>query len=161
MKPNCFTNHRYVMSSTNKILVSGLVGGVVLFLLGWLVWGFALADFFQTSGGSATGIAKLEPGGMDMLYMLLGCIAGGMLFSVIFGRWAGIKTFQTGAIAGAIIGILIALNVDLVMLGSSNIHTLSTVLVDVVANGIVMAVIGGVVGWMLGRGVPELEEAMA
>ena len=149
------------MSSTNKILVSGLVGGVVLFLLGWLVWGIALAGFFEANAGSASGVMKAEPGGADMLYMLIGCIAGGMLLSFIFGRWASIKTFKTGSLAGGSIGILMALHIDFLMLGSTNIHTLTAAIVDVILTAIVWAVIGGVVGWVLGRGVEELEEAMA
>lgn len=46
--------------STSKILIAGLVGGVVAFLLGFLIYGLALNSFFEQQAGSATGVMKAE-----------------------------------------------------------------------------------------------------
>ncbi len=44
--------------NTNKILLAGLIGGVVAFVLGFLFYGVLLTDFFEANAGSAT---ELEP----------------------------------------------------------------------------------------------------
>ncbi len=136
--------------NTNKILLAGLIGGAATFLLGWLVWGVALAGFMKDNAGSATGVMKPD-GEMVWWALILGNIAGGMLLALIFGRWGSISTFATGAKAGAVIGLLMALYYDLVMLGTTNLMTLNGALVDVLANVVVMGIVGGVVGWFLGR----------
>ncbi|HMQ46766.1 MAG TPA: hypothetical protein PKA00_04685 [Saprospiraceae bacterium] len=134
--------------SANKLLVATLAGGVTFFLLGWLVWGMLLADYMAKNAGSATGVAK-EP--MVMWAIALSNLLSGLLLAVIFGRWAGIKTFMTGAKAGAVLGLLLGLSYDLLLFGTSNVTTMNALVVDVLANVVVTAVAGGVVGWVLGR----------
>jgi len=136
--------------NTNKILLAGLIGGAASFLLGWLVWGVVLADFMKSNSGSATGVMKAES---EMVWwaLIVGNLAGGLLLALIFGRWGSISTFLTGAKAGAVIGLLIAISVDMTMLATSNIMTLNGALVDILANAVVAGIVGGVVGWFLGR----------
>lgn len=136
--------------NTNKILLAGLLGGVAAFLLGWLVWGIVLAKFMAANAGSATGVMRAES---DMVWwaLILGNLANGFLLAVIYGRWANISTFATGAKAGAVIGLLIALSYDMIMLGTSNIMTLNGAVVDILASAVVTGIVGGVVGWFLGR----------
>ncbi|MEO5582578.1 MAG: hypothetical protein ABIR66_07785, partial [Saprospiraceae bacterium] len=62
-----------------------------------------------------------------------------------------IRTFSGGAQAGALIGFLMALSFDFVMLGTSNIMNFTGTLVDILASAIMGALVGGVVGWWLGR----------
>lgn len=133
----------------SKVLVAGVIGGIVAFLFGWLVYGILLMDFMAGQLGSATGVYKEAP---DMLPLAVGNIFWGLLFAYIFGTWAGIKTFSTGAVAGAIIGFLMAAAFDLIMLGTTNIMTTTGALVDIVVSTVMSAVVGGVVGWWLGRG---------
>lgn len=133
-----------------KILIAGTVGAVVAFILGYLVWGLALADFFQNNAGTATGVSR----GDDMLWvpMILGHLAWGFLFAVIYERWAQISTFATGAKAGAVIGFLTACTFDFISFGSTNLSNLTATLVDIVLMTVIAAIMGGVIGMMLGRG---------
>ncbi len=136
--------------STNKILIAGLIGGLAAFILGWLFYGTLLMGFFEKNAGSATGVTRpMEE--MVWWAMILGHLAYGYLFALIFGRWANISTLATGAKAGAVIGGLMALTFDMIMYGSTNISNLTAALVDVVVMIVTGAIVGGVVAWWLGR----------
>ncbi|MBK8043272.1 MAG: hypothetical protein KBG02_03705 [Haliscomenobacter sp.] len=137
---------------TNKILLAGLAGGVVYFLLGWLIYGMVLASFMD---GQSTpeGMAVMRPDdGMVFWAMIVGNIAGGMLLAVIFGRWANISTWQTGAMAGAVIAGLMAMSFDFLLYGTTTMMTLTGVLADIVVYAVLGAIGGAVVAMVLGSG---------
>lgn len=136
---------------TNKILLAGLIGGVAAFLLGFLSYGLLLSSFFESNMGSASGVMR---GDSEMLWvpMILGHLSWGLFFAVIFGRWAGISTFATGAKAGAVLGFLVAFTFDMINLGSTHIMNLAGAIGDIVVMTVVAAIVGGIVGWFLGRG---------
>lgn len=134
----------------NKILIAGLVGGIVALLLGFLLYGLALSSFFEQNMGSASGVMK-EEADFNWIAMVLGHLSLGLLFAIIFGRWASISTFPTGLKAGAVLGFLIGCTYDLINYGSTNIYTLTGTIVDIVVTAVVGAIVGGVVAIMLGR----------
>ena len=135
--------------STNKILIGGLIGFVVTFILGFLIYGMLLTDFFATNAGSATGVSRAEDA-MLFLPLALGHLALGMLLAIILGRWAGIKTFTSGAMAGAVIGFLTGSAYDLIMYGTTNMMNLTGTLVDIVITTISTAIAAGIIGWYYG-----------
>ncbi len=135
----------------SKIFTAGLVGAVVAFLLGFLLYGNLLTDFFMENSGSATGVMRGDDE-MQWIPMILGHVTWGMLFAVIYGRWANITTFATGAKTGALLGFLIGASFDLIQLGSTHISNTTGILVDILVMIVVSAIVGGVVGWFLGRG---------
>ncbi|MCB0639144.1 MAG: hypothetical protein KDC54_21085 [Lewinella sp.] len=137
--------------NTNKILIAGLVGGVVAFILGFLLYGLALSGFFEDNMGSATGVMRKEAD-FQWVPMVLGHLTWGLLLAIIFGRWANISTLATGAKAGAVIGLLVGCTVDLINLGSTNLMNLTGTIGDIVVMTVMGAVVGGVVAMMLGRG---------
>ena len=132
-----------------KFSIGTVAGGVAYFLLGYLIYGVLLAKFFAGNMGSATGVEKLP---IDFISLFIGNLAGAALLSYIFTRWAGIKTFMTGAKAGAVIGLLMTLTFDLIMLGTTNIQNFNSVIVDVLASTLMTAIVGGVIGLVLGMG---------
>ncbi len=134
--------------NTNRMLIAGLVGGIVYFLLGFLFYGVLLAKFFAANEGTAQGVMKETP---TWWALILGNIFTAMLLSLIFERWASIKTFSTGAQAGALIGGLMGLGFDFTILGTSNISTVSGTIVDVIVLTVMSAIVGGVIGVVLGR----------
>jgi hypothetical protein len=138
--------------NTNKFLLGTLAGGVALFILGYLVWGMALMGFMESNAGSATGVMKTD---MVWWSLILGNLFWGALLSYIFLKWAGISTFAGGASAGAVLGLLISGGIDFIMYGTSNLMNLTAVIVDIIANIVVMAIVGGVVGLVLGSGKSE------
>lgn len=133
-----------------KRMLATLAGFVVFFLLGWLLYGFLLMDFYATNSGSATGIMR-EESEMVWWALILGNLFQAYLLVYIFGKWANITTFGGGFSAGLIIGLILGFAVNLSWYGTMNITNLTATLVDPFVSGIMMAITGGVVGWVLGR----------
>ena len=134
---------------TSKILVAGLIGGVVALLIGFLVYGNLLADFLESHTKTA-GVMKTNEELM-IIPLILGHLSWGLLLAIIFGRWANISTFATGAKAGGVIGLLMALTFNLINLGTANIMTTTGHLVDIALTTIMSAIVGGVIAWYLGK----------
>jgi TRAP-type C4-dicarboxylate transport system permease large subunit len=130
----------------NKVLIGGLLGGVVYFFLGWLVWGILLKDMDSTPDSVA-----LVDNNMHMWAMAVSCILWGMLLAYIFNRWAGIRSMAGGATAGATIALLTSLSHGLSMHATMNFYGVNHVLVDAIATTLVSAITGAVIGWFLGR----------
>lgn len=84
---------------TKTFVISGLVGGVVDWLLGFLIYGVIFAETFP----------QPQEGTNAMLFITLGCFAFGFFISYIYNKWAHITTLATGAKAGAIIGLFMGL----------------------------------------------------
>lgn len=137
------------MSAKNQILAT-LVGFVVLFLLGWLFYGLLLMDFYASNSGSATGVYR-EDDQMIWWALILGNILQTYLLVYIFGNLANVTTFGAGLKTGAILGLILGLGINLTMYATSNIMNLTSALVDPVISTAMMAITGGVVGFMLGR----------
>ncbi|MEQ8359621.1 MAG: hypothetical protein RH860_09055 [Cytophagales bacterium] len=137
------------MTIKSRILAT-LVGFVVLFLLGWLLYGALLMDFYVSNSGSATGLNRAED---EMVWwaLILGNVFQAYLLVYIFGTWAQIKTFMGGLQGGAIIGLILGFGLNLTWYGTSNAMNLTATLVDPFVTAIMLGITGGAVGWMLGR----------
>ena len=137
------------MTTKNRILAT-LVGFVVLFMLGWLVYGMLLMDFYTSNTGSAIGVMRAED---EMIWwaLILGNLFQAYLLVYIFGNWANITTFSDGLKAGAIIGLIMGLAFNLSMYGTSNLMNMTSALVDPLVIAFNLAITGGVIGFMLGR----------
>jgi uncharacterized membrane protein len=130
-----------------KILIAGIAGAVVAFILGFISWGIVFDSFFDNNLGSAVGVSIED----DMLWvpMILGHLSWGMLFALIYGRWARISTFATGAKAGAVIGFLAACTFDLIQYGSTNVYNLAATVVDILIMTVIATVTGGLIGMLM------------
>jgi hypothetical protein len=137
------------MTAKTRILAT-LVGFVVLFLLGWLFYGFLLMDFYESNSGSASGVMRTDEN-MIWWALILGNLFQTYLLVYIFGNWANITTFSSGLKAGITIGLILGLAFNLTMYGTSNIMNMTSALVDPIVSAVMMGVTGGVVGMMLGR----------
>ncbi len=131
---------------TQKFLLATIVGSVVAFAAGFLIFGLGLARYMEKNIAQSS-----EP---NLMWIIVGHVLMAAAITYIFQRWAGIKTVATGAKAGAIIGLLIALASNLIWLGASGLFTggLTAAIVDALAGTVIWAVTGAAVGWMLGRG---------
>lgn len=135
-----------------RIIVGGIVGAIVMFLLGWLVWGILLHSYFDsTMTATAKSVMSTEP---NIAPLALAEIVFGLMFAFIFDYWASIGTFVRGAIGGAIIWFCLSLGWDLEMTAFfKDMHVGSPympMVVDVLAATIVGAISGGVIGQVLG-----------
>jgi uncharacterized membrane protein len=126
---------------TKNFLVSGLAGGVVDFLLGWLFYGMIFKDTFPQPEESTN----------TMVFIFLGCITFGLFMAYIFTKWAQISTAATGAKAGATIGIFIGLFYNFFNLAMAPEFTLQMVAIDVAISIVMGTIIGAVIGAVNGK----------
>lgn len=90
-------------------LLATLVAGVVMFFLGYLIWGIATADFFEEH--SLVNVMKEVP---NLGLIALGNIVGAFILSTLYSKWARgnhslAQGFQFGALIGAFVGISMGL----------------------------------------------------
>ena len=115
--------------NTTSFLLSGIVGTIVYFLLGWLFYGILFTNIY--------------PNEQSMLFIFLGCLCYAFTFALIFNRWAHISTFGAGITAGFFIGLLWALSMSFFMRAStSGIDT--TFALQVAIDAVSAAIMGGV-----------------
>ena len=132
-----------------KILLGTVVGGIVLTLAGFLIWGLGLESFIQSHTASYDGLAKSEDAAFP--FIIISCLATALLMSLVFNRWANISTAKTGASAGAVIAILVGLSADAMVLGQYNLIDSTVLLLNVIGNAVWGAVGGAAIGWLMGR----------
>ena len=137
--------------NTNKFILSGIAGGVAFFILGWLIYGMLLMDFFQTHAGPAKGVAARAADHMLFLYLIAGNLLFGFLLAYIFGK-AGISTLSKGLVAGAIIGFLTSSSYDCVNYATTWVNSRTSILADIAAFTVMSAISGAVVAWVAGMG---------
>ena len=132
-----------------RILIAALVGAIISFFLGWLIYGFLVTDFYATHSLMKyyVGLEKVHP---DLLGIFLSCFAYTLLLAVIFGNMANITTVRNGALAGIAISLLIALSLNLSMWSMMNLYGKSIVLVDTLINAATGGIIGAVIAWIIG-----------
>lgn len=127
-----------------------LAGFVVYFMLGFILYGVLLMDFYSSHTGTATGVMRIDAD-MQWWALIAGNVVQAYLLVYIFGNWANITTFGGGLNAGAIIGFIMSLGISLNMYGTTNISDLTSTLVDPVVMSVMLGITGGVIGWVLGR----------
>ncbi len=123
--------------SAKKFLVSGVVGGIVCYLLGWLLYGIIFMDQFPIKEGEV----------MNMTMIALGSLIWGSFVAYIFVKWAQISTWQTGLQAGAIIGVFLGLYWNFfynVMKATADINW-QVVGLDIVITVVITAITGAII----------------
>jgi hypothetical protein len=134
--------------NTNRILVGGIVGGVVFFLLGWLIYGIILAGYFAANGNPSI----MRP--MDQMIwwaLILSNLSWGFTLAVIFS-WSNTSGWMEGAKKGAVFGLLTALAIDLGYYAMSTMYSnIMPVLVDAVATVVMVGIGGALIAWAMGK----------
>lgn len=136
-----------------KIIIAGVIAGIVSFFLGWLVWGILLMDFYEKGMVSYEGMEKEDP---NLPIMGLAQIISGLLLAYIIGNFNGKMNWRRGMNIGAVVGFLLTLSMDLFFFAMMNWYKdMKFVFVDTAINTIFTALLGAIVGWYLGRGKSE------
>jgi len=134
---------------TNKILLGGIVGSVLFFLLGWVIYGILLKDFMAANYNQSV-YRPME----DTIWwaMIVSNLGWGFMVSFVL-NWANVTKALPGAKLAAIIGFLLAVSIDLGYYAMTTmISNLTAVLVDIIVYIIMSAIIGATVGWFIGLG---------
>jgi hypothetical protein len=135
--------------STKKLVIGGIVGGVAMFLLGWLIYGKLLMDFMTQQHGmpAPIGVYRAEP---LMLYIVLGNIIGGFFIAYIFLK-TNTTTLFSGLFLGGVMGLLIAASMDTLMYGLTHLMSRKGIVIDVAAACVLWALSGAVVGFIFSK----------
>ena len=126
-----------------KTLLSGLVGGVAAFFLGWIIYGIILMPIMAEHGN--TSIMRPEA---EMIWwaLILGNLFYGLTISLIWS-WSGINDFMRGLTKRVLFGLILTISVDLILYFTSIWYKdITGVVLDIAASVFMTAIIGGVVG---------------
>lgn len=134
--------------NTKQVVTGMVVGGITMFVVGYLIFVLAMGGFYEANEGSATGLARAST---LWWAIALGTLSLATLVTLAVG-WSGAKSAGQGFRIGAIVGFLVWFGVDFILYGNLNISTINIPLVDPLL-GIVRTGIGGaVIATVLDRG---------
>lgn len=137
--------------NTNKFLVGGIIGGVANFLLGWLVWGMLLMNFMNEHTSEVGKAAQRGDENMIWWALIAGNLLWGLVLSYVLNK-AGSNSASAGASTGAVIGLLVSAAYNCFFYAFMDMGDMTAMAVDIIANTVVSAIVGGVIGWYLGMG---------
>ena len=130
---------------TKRFGVATLVGGIVLFAVGYLIFNVMFASFYAANIGSATGVDRTS---QIQWAVGVGNLAYAALIAYVLERGAGPVSIGEGAKVGAIVEFLIWGTTDFTLYGATNIATLARTCVDplleIVHGGIAGAAVAAV-----------------
>ena len=130
-----------------RFIMGTIVGGVTLFVVGFLVFGLALANAYP-----ATSIDREVP----ILWALgVGQLGWGALLVLVLNHWPGGATAAGGFKPAAIIGFLASASIGLGFYSMTTLPTSMMNFVEPFIAAVMFGIAGAAVGWSLGRGGAE------
>jgi hypothetical protein len=131
-----------------RVLASAVTGAIVIFFLGYAIWGVLFADSIHDGVTQYPGLTKETP---NFIALFSSNLVLAFLVAFIFEYWCRTRTFVAGLRNGAIIMFLITLWKDLSFTGYMNLYQgLQPVVFDVLAETVRVSLAGGVIAAVLG-----------
>ena len=131
---------------TKKLVTGIVVGGITMFVVGYLIFDMAMAGFYETNNAAAFGVGREA---ILWLPVALGIASLATLVTLCIG-WSWAKNASQGFKVGGMVGFLVWFGVDLIYHGnltvSTNIFPLVDASLEMVRTGIGGAVIAAVLG---------------
>ena len=131
----------------NRMILAILIGSVVLFVLGVVLYVLLLGGFYEAHLGSATGVLREVPVGWAMVIAHLG--SASMLAFVLVQ--AGVSSPADGLRVGGAFGLLFGVAVAFDLYAVTNWSVLPVPFVEPVVTATRLAVASAAMGWVLGR----------
>jgi hypothetical protein len=131
-----------------KLLIGGLVGGILYFLLGWLIYGMLLMDFMNSHAGSSGNVGRAAP---DFLYLTIGNLAIGFLLAYVFVK-SNVNSWVGGFITGGVIAALLSVGFDCMIYATTTTLSKTAMAADVCAFTVMSAVVGALVALVMSMG---------
>jgi hypothetical protein len=133
-----------------KLFMGGIVGGILFFGLGYLIYGNLLAGFMHKNPGTATGVERAMED-IQFLYLAIGNLAMGFLLAYIFVK-SNVNSLGNGLVTAAVVGALVSVGVDCVTYATTNVTSKTAMAADVAATTVMCAIVGAIVGMLMGMG---------
>ncbi|MER3375454.1 MAG: hypothetical protein RIM83_12525 [Allomuricauda sp.] len=119
-------------------LLATLVGAIVMFFLGYLIWGIATVDFFTEH--TIVNTMKETP---DLALIAVSNVIGAFILSILYSKWArGHHSLGQGFEFGALIGAFIGLSMGLLWFATANMMDLTGHVVEAILDIIFYGIIG-------------------
>jgi hypothetical protein len=130
--------------NSSKFFIGGIVGGIVYFVLGYVIYGLLLKNFFADNG-MPTDMSK-----MIWWALIVGNLAAGFLLSYIIGK-SNASGMGGGAGIGFVVGLLMCISFDLITYSmGQGTNSLKAIAVDAAAAAVMSALVGAAVGAVYG-----------
>jgi uncharacterized membrane protein len=131
-----------------KILIGGIVGGIVYHLLGGLLYGKLLMGYMQQHHGITEGFYRPQP---IFLYLIIGNLLCGFLLAYIFSK-SNISSVGAGLMMGGVFGLLTSASMDSVQFAVTTLQSRTGVIADVIGFTVLSAVAGAAIAAVQGSG---------
>ena len=128
--------------NVKNFIVGGIVGGIVDFLMGWLVYGMLLKETLPKPEGT---------GPENMLFIFLGCMAFGFLISYVFSQGEGISNVSAGIKMAIGIALFMGLSNHFFRHMYENTIDIKMMVIDIVAGLVLATVVGAAVALVNGK----------
>ena len=129
----------------NKFFLAVIVGAVAIFLLGFLTYGIILRDSLHNQ--MMAGVERDQP---IFWIMIVSHFVWAYFLVLNFSSWSDISTPSAGAMRGAMIAFLVSVSIDAIWYGHSHVMKKWGVIMDVAAWTVSNAIVGAIIGWILG-----------
>ena len=127
---------------TKRFLTGTVVGGIVLYIVGYLMFSKAFAGFYAANAGGAMGVNRPTE-------LMWAVVVGNLGYAALICYAMGARTtlgLTGGAKIGAVVGFLMWFSVDFILYGFEDVANLTRTIVDplleIIHGGIGGAVIG-------------------
>ena len=131
-----------------RFIIGTVVGGITLFILGYVIFGLAFADFYAANRGSATGVARDTP----LIWSLaLGALSYAALLTLAIETRTRSATIVEGLKIAAIVGFLFWFSVGFYRYALGNVWNLTATLVDPLLELIRAGISGAIIAAVLGK----------
>ena len=130
-----------------RLMTGTIVGGILMYGLGWLIWGTLFTDFFAANAGSATGVERDAP-------ILWAQVVGNLVLAALYTMAilkTGASSVADGAKVGAITGLLVWLGVDFIHYAHTNLSNLTATLADPALELVRTAIVGAGIAMVLAK----------
>jgi hypothetical protein len=133
---------------TKRFVIGTLVGGITMWVVGYLIFTLAFGGFYTANAGSATGVVRDAP----LLWAVgVGHLALAALVTLAVGSRAGSSTIGEGLKVGAIVGFLVWCGVGFILYGGANLRNLTATIVDPLLEAVRTGIGGAVIAAVLSR----------
>ncbi len=129
--------------NVKNFIIGGIVGGIVDFLMGWLVYGMLLKDTFPKS--------PCDGPTENMVFIFLGCMCFGFLISWVFSQGEGISNVGAGIKMALGIAVFMSLSAGFFRHMTQETIDWKLTAIDVVACMVLAAAVGAAVAMVNGK----------
>ena len=131
-----------------KLLVGTLVGAVVIYAVGYVIWDLLVGDFYDANMGSATGVNR-DP---QLLWaVIIGTVGYAVFITLAIVTRAGSSSIADGLKVGATVGFLMWLTVDFFFLGIQNVSTPIIAVIDPLLEAVHAGIAGAAIAAVLAK----------